>query len=98
MFTNISTSKSNREIVSDLTRRLNLGTENIIARLALAHSLTNDGKLDLKNIKDSRGKEYSTRVLFGDHVDIYVGLICVTYKLHKSDKDVPRYIKLHIDK
>ena len=98
MFTSIKTSKSNKEIVSELTRRLNLGAENVIARLAFAHSLANDGKLDLKSIKDSGGKEYSTKVLFGDYVDVYVGLICVTYKIHKSDKDVARYIKLHIDK
>ena len=34
MFNQISTSKENKEIVTLLTRKLNLGTENIIARIA----------------------------------------------------------------
>lgn len=97
MFTSIKTSKANKEVVSDLTRRLNLGAENIIARIAFAHSIATDKKLDLRNIKDAGGKEYSVKVLFGEHTNIYVGLICVTYKLHKTDKDIPRYIKMHID-
>jgi DNA sulfur modification protein DndE len=97
MFTSIKTSKANKDLVSDLTRRLNLGAENTIARIAFAHSIATDGKLDLKKILDSGGKEYSVKVLFGEYTHIYVGLVCVTYKLHKSDKDIPRYIKMHID-
>ena len=44
MLTNIKTSKENREVVSQLTRKLNLGTENIIARIALTYSLSKDRK------------------------------------------------------
>lgn len=97
MFTQINTSKENKEIVSLLTRKLNLGTENIVARIAYAYSLSQDRKLDLNNIKDAGGKNYSKSVLFGDYYDMYVGLVCVHYGLYKTDKDIPKYIKMHID-
>ena len=97
MFTQIKTSKDNKEVVVNLTRKLNLGTENNIARIALTYSLSKDLKLDIQDLKDSGGKEYSKSVLFGDYYDYYVGLISVHYNLYKSDKEIPKYIKLHID-
>ncbi len=97
MFTHIKTSKANRELVSKLTRKLNLGTENHIARIALTYSLSKDRKMDLSNIKDSGGKEYSKNVLFGNYMPFYISLICVHYNLYKTDKDIPKYIKMHID-
>lgn len=97
MFITIKTSKDNKELVTQLTRRLNLGAENTIARIAFVYSLSKDRSLDLSTIKDAQGKEYSTKVLFGDHIDFYVALICVQYKLYKTDKDISRYIKMHVD-
>ncbi|MGI9580366.1 DndE family protein [Chryseobacterium sp. RRHN12] len=97
MFTQIKTSKSNKEVVAQLTRKLNLVTENIIARMAFSYSLSLGHKLDLNNISDSGGKEYSRSVLFGDYDDIYIGLVCIHYNIYKTDKDLPKYIKLHID-
>ncbi len=97
MFTQIKTSKENKEVVSLLTRKLGLGTENVIARMAYAYSLSKDRKLDLNLIKDSSGKEYSKSVLFGEYYDIYLGLVCVHYGLYKTDKDIGRYIKMHVD-
>lgn len=97
MFTHIRTSRENKEIVSVLTRKLNLGTENIIARIALAHSLSKEHKLDLKDIQNSSGKEYSKAVLFGDYIDYYLGLIAIHYDLHISDKDIGKFVKMHID-
>ncbi len=97
MFTSIKTSKANRDIVANLTRKLNLGTENYIARIALAYSLSKSGKLDLKDIKDSRGKEYSKAVLFGDNYPFYIALVSKQYDIYKTDKDIPKFIKLHID-
>jgi DNA sulfur modification protein DndE len=97
MFTQIRTSKENKEIVSQLTRTLGLGAENVIARIALTYSLSKDNKLELKNIHNSSGKEYSKTVLFGEYYDYYLGLICVHYNLYKTDKDLPKYIKMHID-
>src|SRR5690606_13470706 len=79
------------------TRRLNLGAENIIARIAFTYSLSKDKKLDLTKIADSQGKEYSAKVLFGDHLDYYIALVCVHYSLYKSDKDIGKYVKMHID-
>lgn len=91
MFTSIKTSKINKDIVTDLSRKFNLGAENIIARIALTYSLSKDRKLSLSDIADSQG------VLFGSNLPYYIGLICVKYGLYKTDKDIPKYIKLHID-
>jgi DNA sulfur modification protein DndE len=97
MFTQIKTSKENKEVVALLTRKLGLGTENVIARIAYTYSLSQDKKLDLNDIKDAGGKEYSKSVLFGDYYDMYLGLLCVHYGLYKTDKDISRYIKMHVD-
>ena len=86
MFTHIKTSKENREVVAQLTRKLNLGTENIISRIALTHSLSLDRKLDLSEIQNSGGKEYSKKVLFGDYADFYLSMVALHYNLHISDK------------
>jgi DNA sulfur modification protein DndE len=97
MFTQIKTSKENKEVVALLTRKLGLGTENVIARMAFTYSLSQDKKLNLNDIKDAGGKEYSKSVLFGEYYDIYLGLLCVHYGLYKTDKDIGRYIKMHVD-
>lgn len=97
MFTSIKTSRGNKDIVTDLSRKFNLGAENIIARMALTYSLSKDRLLSLTDIADSQGKEYSKNVLFGNNLPYYIGLICVKYGLYKTDKDIPKYIKLHID-
>ncbi|CAM1341672.1 DndE family protein [Tenacibaculum aestuarii] len=97
MFTHIRTSKENRDIVAQLTRKLNLGTENIISRIALTYSLSLDRKLDVNDIQNSSGKEYSSKVLFGDYIDYYTGMVALHYSLHISDKDLAKYVKLHID-
>lgn len=94
---NVRTSKDNREIVAQLTRKLGLGSENHIARIALAYSLEKGEKLNLSNILDSGGKEYSKSVFFGDNYEVYVGLVCMKYNLHSSDVDIPKYLKMHVD-
>lgn len=97
MFTHIRTSKENKEIVAQLTHKLNLGAENVIARVALAYSVKKEIKFDLKSLKDSGGKEYSRKVLFGTNDQYYLSLIALHYNLHITNHDIPKYIKLHID-
>lgn len=97
MFTQIKTSRRNREVVTELSRKFNLGAENMIARIALVYSLSLGRHLSLSEIEDSQGKEYSKSVLFGSNYPFYVGLICVHYGIYKTDKDIPKYIKMHID-
>ena len=97
MFSHIRTSKENKEIVTKLTSKFNLGSENVIARIALAYSLEHDEKLDLKDLKDSGGKEYSRSVLFGDNEEVYLGILCTKYNFHLSDNLISKYIKLHLD-
>ncbi|MEO6729833.1 MAG: DndE family protein [Ferruginibacter sp.] len=97
MFTAIKTSKQNKEVVTELTSKLNLGAENVIARIAFTYSVSQDRKMQLAEIADAQGKEYSSKVLFGDHSDIYLAMICVQYNLYKTDKDIARYVKMHVD-
>lgn len=97
MFSNIKTSKSNKELVTNLTNKLNLGPENVIARLAISFSIGKERKLELSKIQDSGGKEYSSKILLGTYADLYLSILCVHYNIHKSDKDLPRYLKMHLD-
>lgn len=97
MLKSIRTSEENKEIISKLTRKLNLGSENIIARMALSYSLSKQQKLNLKDLRDSKGKEYSNNVLFGEHADFFIGMTAINYDLHISDRNIAKYIKLHID-
>ena len=84
MFTQIKTSAKNKEAVTVLTRKFALGAENVIARIAIAYSLQSGVHFSPLDVKDSGGKEYSKNVLFG-------------YNIKMSDKDLPRYFKLHLD-
>ena len=97
MFSQIKTSSKNREIVSELTRKFNLGAENIIARISNRYSLQSRKKFDPVDIKDSGGKEYSRSVLFGNYYPIYEFLVCTHYQIKNNDKDLPRYFKMHLD-
>jgi DNA sulfur modification protein DndE len=97
MFSQIKTSSINHGIVTELTRKFNLGTENIIARIAIACSLQSGIKFSPLDVKDSGGKEYSKKVLFGNYYPIYEALICTHYQINANDKDLPRYFKMHLD-
>jgi DNA sulfur modification protein DndE len=97
MLANIKTSRENKELVTKLTQKLNLGAENVVARLAFSYSLKRDENLSLKNIQDSNGKEYSSKVLFGNYEDIYIALVAIKYEIHITHKNISRYIKMHID-
>lgn len=96
-FNQIKTSLENREAVTVLTRKFNLGAENIIARIAIAYSLQNEARFSPLDVKDSGGKEYSRNVLFGSLYPIYVAMICTHYNIQDTNKDIPRYFKLHLD-
>jgi DNA sulfur modification protein DndE len=97
MFKSIKTSENNRAVVKELTNKLGLGPENLIARIAFAYSISQGRELKLKDIEDSKGKEYSSAVLFGDYLPVYVAVICQLYGLYKTDYDIQRYVKMHID-
>lgn len=95
---NITTSSKNKDLVRELTRRLNLGSENHIARIALVYSLRTKVKLSTsKNLDDSKGKSYKEDTFFGRYKNYYIALICQYYNLHKSNSDIGKYIKMHVD-
>ena len=97
MIKSIKTSESNRTVVSELTKKLSMGSENVIARIALAYSVSQGRNLDLSQIADSKGKEYSNNVLFGDKQEIYTAIICQLYNISVANLDIPKYIKMHVD-
>ena len=97
MFTQIKTSIKNKEAVTILTRKFGLGAENIIARIAIAYSLQSNARFSPLEIKDSGGKEYSKNVLFGNLYPMYAAIMCKHYGIRMSDKNLPRYFKLHLD-
>ena len=97
MIGQIKTSTENKERVTRLTRKFGLGAENIIARIAIAYSLKQGGHFDPTKVKDSGGKEYSKNVLFGNLFPLYLSMICEHYQIKSTDKDLPRYFKLHLD-
>lgn len=98
---NIKTSENNQDIVRQLTARLPIGTkENVIARIALGYSLQSGKKFSSSefNIYDSKGKEYKDHILFDEQYrDFYIALICQHYGIYKTDENIPKYVKLHID-
>lgn len=96
MLNSITTSEANKAIIASLTNKLSLGTENVIARLAFAFSLAQGKRLELKNIKDAKGKTYSAKVLFGNQIEIYIAMLCEFYDIQGNDKDIPKYVKMHI--
>src|SRR5690606_11239481 len=50
------------------------------------------------NTYDSKGKEYKDHILFdAKYKDFYIALICQHYGIYKTDDNIPKYIKLHID-
>ena len=97
MFKQIKTSGANRQVVTDLTRKLGLGAENIVARLAIAYSLGKRQKFSSSAVLDSTGKEYSVNVLFGTYYILYLAMLCSLYGISENDKNIPRLFKVHID-
>jgi len=76
---------------------LNLGAENIIARIAFSYSISKDRMFSILDIKDSQGKEYSKNVLFGNNYPFYLSILCTHYKIDKTNNDIPKFFKMHID-
>jgi len=97
MFTHIKTSIKNRDSVTFLTRKFGLGAENIIARIAIMYSLQCNARFSPLEVKDAGGKEYSKSVLFGTLYPLYAAIMCKHYEIRMSDKDLPRYFKMHLD-
>lgn len=101
MLINISTSKANQVVVAKLTAKLTGNTkENVIARIALGYSLASGKRFSKQefNKYDSQGKEYKDHILFDAALrDFYIALVCQAYGISKTDENIPRYIKLHID-
>ncbi len=95
---NVKTSEANKDRVVALTAKLgNTIKENVVARIALAYSLSRNRQLDITKPSDSRGKEYKDDVLLGQYRNLYIALICQHYGIHKTDVNIPRYVKMHLD-
>ena len=93
------TTKSNYEVVKQLSRKLGLGHENHIARLALVYSIKTYFRVDNDNIVvgDSSGKEYSSSVLFGEYRDVYLLLIADKHDITVNNPKIYHLVKFHLD-
>ena len=63
----------------------------------IEYSISKKKKLDINDIQNSTGKAYSYKVLFGEYDRIYLSMICQFYGIHRSDPDIAKYFKLHLD-
>ncbi len=99
---NLKTSEDNQRVIQNLTsNNLPTGTkENVIARIAIGYSLQTGKKFTQSDfdLYDSKGKEYKDHILFDPkYRDFYIALICQHYGIYKTNNEIPKYIKLHLD-
>ncbi|SOD88947.1 DndE family protein [Spirosoma fluviale] len=98
---NIKTSEANRQRVTDLTGRIGGSTrlsENVVARIALAYSLSRGNRLNIEtDVQDSKGKEYTDQILLGKNRSLYIALVCQHYQIPNTDGNLAKYIKMHLD-
>lgn len=97
MTINIKTSEANKELIREYSTKLKLPAENIIARIALGYSISKGRTLNLSSIRDSKGKEYKEDTFFGSHKNQFVSLLCQLYNIDKSNLNIPKYMKMHVD-
>ena len=99
MLLNLRNSEANKAVVSELTKRMfpQGQHENVISRIAIAFSISRGVHLDLRDLRDSKGKEYKEDNLFGANRSYYAALVCQHYGIHKTNADLPRYLKMHMD-
>jgi DNA sulfur modification protein DndE len=94
---NVSTSEETEAILTRLQSRFSVSSKNILMRIALAYSLTRGRKLDLSKQEDTKGNPYKEVTVVGNYRSYYIALICQFYDIYKTDSDIPKYFKLHID-
>jgi len=96
---NLKTTVENQEVVKDLTRKLPAGTkENVVARMAIGHSLASGAKFLTSDMKDSKGKEYKDHILFEEkYRDFYISLISQHYGIYRTNEEIPKLFKMHLD-
>ena len=94
---NVSTSEETEAILTKLQSRFSVASKNILMRIALTYSLTRGRKLSLSKTEDTKGNPYKEITLVGNYRSYYIALICQFYDIYKTDSDIPKYFKLHID-
>jgi DNA sulfur modification protein DndE len=94
---NVATSEITEEILGRLSQRFSLASKNILMRIALSYSITRGRKLQLSEIEDTKGNPYKELQIVGKYRSYYIAIICQHYGIYKTDLDIPKYFKLHID-
>ena len=84
--------------MGELTRLLSLGFENHIARIAIMYSIKKWEKSGDIILRDSKGKEYSSQILFGEYDDVYKVLIGIKHEISINDPKISQLIKFHLDR
>lgn len=94
---NVSTSEETEAILGRLSNRFSLASKNILIRIALTYSLSKGRKLNRTKPEDTKGNPYKEITIVGKYRSYYIALICQHYSIYKTDLEIPKYFKLHVD-
>jgi DNA sulfur modification protein DndE len=97
-----SVSEASEKRLDTFKQKFNVPSYNIVARIALSYSLSKNRKFSPDNLKDSKGREFKDPIILGNDTleskrNVYIALVCQYYSLSKTDSNLSKYIKFHID-
>jgi DNA sulfur modification protein DndE len=94
----IRTAEEFRIPITSQSRAWDLGAENVLARMAFAASLELSDAINLDELRDTKGKEYNSKVLFGDYRTTYEAMLCLREGITPEHPDFKRFVKAHVDR
>lgn len=96
---NVSTSEEAEAVLLTLSQRFGLSSKNQLIRIAFAYSLSRSTKFTLEDYSQSntKGNQYKEFTVVGNYRTYYIALVCQHYGIYKTDVDIPKYFKLHVD-
>jgi DNA sulfur modification protein DndE len=99
---NIKTAESSWDLIKKFTQKFSAQggslPENVVPRIALSYSISKGRKMNVVEIKDSKGKEYKDSILFSkSNRSYFIAMVCQHYQIYKSDENIRKFVKMHID-
>ena len=94
----IKTAEKFKLPIAAQSRSWDLGAENVIARMAFAISLEMEEPIAIDQMLDSKGKEYPSKVLFGEYQSVYEGMLSQRESLPPSHPNFKKLVKCHVDR
>jgi DNA sulfur modification protein DndE len=84
--------------ITSQSRAWDLGAENVLARMAFTASLELTEAINLNELRDTKGKEYNAKILFGDYRATYEAMLCLREGITPAHPDFKRFVKAHVDR